>query len=280
MLDDTPPLDDDRFDPDAYLRDFHSRRAGATSMAFSGPRGEDGRTTYDVLADAVPPNADAVLDLACGDGFLLRGLRARLPRARLVGLDMAEGEITAAREALSGLSIELDVGSAQHLPYRDHGFGAVTCHLALMLMSDVEAVLAEIARVLQPSATFTAVLPGPSAPDDANRCFVAALDDSLRAELSSLRLGERSHWVPENLERTFRRSGFRDIELTEHAVHTTNTPAEIWSKQLSTTYTVDFLAESSRARLRERVLGELQRLCSDSGLVRWSFGYTLAVVRR
>lgn len=137
-----------------FLRDFHDARPGITSSAMA--RGG----SYARLAARVPPGR--VLDVACGDGTLLELLG---PRA--IGIDLSRGELDRAR---SRDTIGIVQARAQALPFRDQSFDAATCHLAFMLFEDIELVVAELTRVLRPSAPFLALLGGgPSA--DGNDAF-------------------------------------------------------------------------------------------------------------
>ncbi|MFP2957491.1 methyltransferase domain-containing protein [Myxococcus sp. 1LA] len=89
---------------ESYLLDYHRRLAGVTARWFSTTpvRRGDARfpSTYELLAAEVPQEGRpvTVLDLACGDGYLLELLALReAPRPRLVGLDMSESELAQAR---------------------------------------------------------------------------------------------------------------------------------------------------------------------------------------
>jgi len=104
----------------------------------------------------VPPGR--VLDLACGDGAL-----AELLGPRCVGLDVSREELAAWR-GWGGAAVQ---GRAQELPFADHTFDAVACHLAFMLFDHIERVVGELARVLRPGGSFVAVLGGgPTAEGD------------------------------------------------------------------------------------------------------------------
>lgn len=126
-----------------FLRSFHAANPGITQRVFA--RGG----TYARVVERVPPGR--VLDLACGDGPLLRLLG---PRA--VGVDISLVDLE-----LAGAGVQ---ARAQELPFADASFDAVTCHLAFMLFDDIERVVSELARVLKPGAPFIALVGGgPSA---------------------------------------------------------------------------------------------------------------------
>jgi hypothetical protein len=59
----------------AYVQEWHHRHAGATTVILGAMADDQGRITYRVLADAIKEGDEPVLDLACGDGYLLELLR-------------------------------------------------------------------------------------------------------------------------------------------------------------------------------------------------------------
>ena len=155
---------------ESFLRAFHARRPGVTARAFA--RGG----SYARLAERLSPGA-RVLDLACGDGALLA-----LLGARAVGTDVSIDE-------LRGLARTAQA-RAQALPFADHAFDAVVCHLAFMLFDEPPQVIAELERVLVPGGELFAVLGGgPTADgDDAYHRFLAILD---RLPSPAPQLGDR-----------------------------------------------------------------------------------------
>ena len=120
---------------DGFLRGFHARHPGATSRALSRGRLDDGRSTYDLLADVARPG-QRVLDLGCGDGYLLERLIGRGHAAdRLAGIDLSGEELAAARArpALAGVALaEEDAATLSAAP---GAFDAVLSHLAFMLVA-------------------------------------------------------------------------------------------------------------------------------------------------
>ena len=136
---------------ETFLTAWHRRHAGTSALVFGGARGADGRDSYEQLAAVVPDGVD-VLDLACGDGFLLAAIRDNAPNARLTGVDMSPDEVAAARGRLP--TVRVVEARAQSLPFPDGSFDVVASHMALMLMDDVDVVVAEVRRVLRPGGTF------------------------------------------------------------------------------------------------------------------------------
>ncbi|MGW5590150.1 class I SAM-dependent methyltransferase [Streptomyces sp. NPDC003857] len=94
-----------------------------------------------------------VLDVGCGTGNLLRATGRRHRSVDLVGLDPdPKALIRAERKARrAGLTIRLDRGFAQELPYEDGSFDRVFSSLMLHHLDSTskEALLAEVRRVLR-----------------------------------------------------------------------------------------------------------------------------------
>ena len=147
-----------------FITTFHNANAGITAAAFATlPVQKSGRRykcSYDCLAELIPDfkRQCSVLDLACGDGFLLSMLATRKQSGlSLAGIDMSAGEIDAARTRL-GNAASLCLARAQSLPLQSKSVDYVLCHLAIMLMDNVESVVTEVQRVLRVGGTFSAVV--------------------------------------------------------------------------------------------------------------------------
>jgi len=143
-------------DPDAtaYLDEWHELHAGATTRFVAPLVDSEGHTSYQVLADSMSKAEAPILDLACGDGYLLE-LLANGPH---IGVDRSAAELRLARRRL-GDTTPLVRSDATGLPVATGSLGGACCHFALMLLQPLEVVLEELARVLRPSAPFAAVIP-------------------------------------------------------------------------------------------------------------------------
>lgn len=141
-----------------------------------------------------------ILDLACGDGYLLALLARKFPKARLIGIDMSPEELAAARERVQSAA-ELQLAHAAALPLEDAYCDAVTCHLALMLMEDAPSIVRELGRVLVPGGIFAAVLNG--------RLAVEAAEDP-----PPLFIGDSRIQSAEDLQELFVEQ-FRDVRIEE-----------------------------------------------------------------
>lgn len=108
------------------------------------------RPFVDALVSAVVGRDDAVLDVACGTGFVVRAAAAVVGAAgRVVGADINRGMLEVAREVPHALPcpVEWVEASALALPWDDDVFDVVTCQQGLQFMPDPAACLAEMARV-------------------------------------------------------------------------------------------------------------------------------------
>jgi demethylmenaquinone methyltransferase/2-methoxy-6-polyprenyl-1,4-benzoquinol methylase len=97
---------------------------------------------------ALEPGARA-LDVATGTGDLAIELARRVgPEGEVVGLDFSERMLELARAKAPELRFEQ--GSALALPYPDDSFDAATIAFGARNLSDLDAGLAEMARVVRP----------------------------------------------------------------------------------------------------------------------------------
>jgi demethylmenaquinone methyltransferase/2-methoxy-6-polyprenyl-1,4-benzoquinol methylase len=89
---------------------------------------------------------DLVLDLAAGTGASSASLQAS--GATVVACDFSEGMLGVGRRRHP--DVPFVAGDALRLPFRDATFGAVTISFGLRNFTDVDAALAELARVTAP----------------------------------------------------------------------------------------------------------------------------------
>ncbi len=106
------------------------------------------------VLNAVPAGwqPGAILDIGCGTGRLLRKVGRRWPKARLVGVDLAEGMIAQARTAMP--KGEFYVASAESLPLPDASVDLVLSTMSFHHWQDQAQGVREVARVLRPGGRF------------------------------------------------------------------------------------------------------------------------------
>ena len=123
-----------------------------------GKKMSGGRNTLVELAAPAPD--DSVLDVGCGTGEVALAIAARVPGAKVVGIDASPEMIARARAkaAKSASRVEFQVAAIESLPFADDSFDVVTSSLMLHhLPVDLKrAGLAEVRRVLKPGGRFVA----------------------------------------------------------------------------------------------------------------------------
>jgi SAM-dependent methyltransferase len=95
------------------------------------------------------PDGAAVLDVPCGGGVALRGVR---PGLRYVGADVAPGMLARARRASArcGVEVELIAADAARLPLAGDEFDLCVSFNGLHCLPDPAAALRELARCVRP----------------------------------------------------------------------------------------------------------------------------------
>lgn len=272
-------------DAEAFLRAFHRAHPGITTRAFARGWADDGRSSYAILAGAADEALAAgqvILDLGCGDGYLLDLLAQRgAPAGRLVGVDLSMEEIEAARARPRLQGAVLRCERAQEMSLPDASVGCVLSHLAFTLMSEVEAVVAEIARVLQPGGTFAAIVGGGPRGEDAFARFLDLLRETyLRSPARAPRLGDIRARREDGLQALFGGHGFLPgIEISDFALHLDGTRDEVW-EHLAAIYEIFVVPPDEVRALRSRFEDEAARLAGPDGVVPCTAAMRLVACRR
>jgi ubiquinone/menaquinone biosynthesis C-methylase UbiE len=246
-----------------FLAGFHDADPGAASRAFAQLPASMGAANfaspYECLASVVPADAGSVVDLACGDGYLLSLLAVRRPALSLIGVDLSAGEIAAARRRLGDAAV-LHQGRAQELPLPGHCVDVVLCHMALGLMDDAPQVLAEVRRVLEPGGVFSAVIGGGPIASPPRDAFVALLRQQRRLpEFESLRLGDRRLQSTEGIAELFA-ADFEPPAVDEIVLQWRCGPAGLWD-WFGGMYDMGWLDAVDRAEVGRRFAQAVAPLC-------------------
>ncbi len=106
------------------------------------------------MLDLLPPPGRLTLDVACGEGRVTRELARR--GHHVVGIDSSPSLLTAAREA--DPTTELLLADAAALPLEAGVADLAVAFMALMTVDDMQGVVNEVARVLQPGGRFCIAL--------------------------------------------------------------------------------------------------------------------------
>ena len=108
--------------------------------------GQDARWKQTLVAMANVTTGERALDLACGTGDIAFALTAR--GARTIGLDITHRMLQLA--SMRDAHARLITGDMTSLPFRSNAFDLVTTGYGLRNVPDLDAAIAEIARVLKP----------------------------------------------------------------------------------------------------------------------------------
>ena len=242
-----------------FLREWHARYPGRASAIFWYDSVEDdGRSSYALLVDDVAtlPEVNAVVDLACGDGYLLAQLARRFPGAQLIGVDMSAEELELARRRALGENVRLVAARAEAIPLADASADAVVCHMALMLFDDAPAVVREVARILRPGGIFAAALGPAPGHSELVKGFGALLREAeTRESLPRLQVGDPATFAQDSLLDLFT-SNTWSARAEELRLRFDGTDEHVLEVLLGM-YDVARLSESGQAELAARLRTEL-----------------------
>ena len=135
-----------------YLARYHDARPGITELLLKQATDRRGDGPYPWLAGALRGTAGTILDLACGSA----PTRDILRDERWLGVDLSTGELKLARAAGRGPVVRC---RADQLPIGENAVGAVCAAMCLPVLTPLDAVLAEVKRVLRPGGTLVALVP-------------------------------------------------------------------------------------------------------------------------
>lgn len=104
-----------------------------------------------------------VLNIGCGFGFDELNLKRSYPGLRLVGIDISETMVTAAKK--NGTPAFLCMAMAEALPFRNHLFDRLFSREVIEHVLHPEAMVREIRRVLKPGGICVIATPHPTSLD-------------------------------------------------------------------------------------------------------------------
>lgn len=149
-----------------------------------------------------------VLDVACGTGDMIVSLAEQ--GCTVTGVDISEEMLEVARLKLKGE--RLIVADAEHLPFEDNTFDAVTCAFGVRNFVHMKQGLNEMLRVLKPGGTM--VILELATPDSSLlRPFYNLYTRQIIPWLGSRIAGNREAYtyLPESIERFPKGEAFRKL---------------------------------------------------------------------
>lgn len=109
---------------------------------------------HPVILDAVPPGARRALDVGCGDGYLTRQLRERVPE--VVGLDLHEPSLQMAADDGASTGLGYLRGDVRRAPFAPGSFDLVAS-VATLHHLDARDGLRAMADLLRPGGVLAVV---------------------------------------------------------------------------------------------------------------------------
>jgi SAM-dependent methyltransferase len=135
---------------------YLSLDAGADEARFEVPSGAFNPSSVRLAFELIGHSdlkGRRVLDVGCGRGGTVALLADRF-EAEAVGVDLSPEAVTFCRRAHQHPSTRFEVGDAEHLPFDDASFDAVTNIESSHTYPNLRAFLAEVRRVLVPGGWF------------------------------------------------------------------------------------------------------------------------------
>ncbi len=173
------------------------------------------------LAETLKPRSgNRILDVGCGEGLAEVALgRLHISQVRLVGVDLVLDKVLKASQETASHNQRVNFAAADacRLPFKDGAFDSIYCVAVLQHVNDVEAAVAEFARVTAPRGRVIAVEPdnsasyGFSSAPAGRRAF--ELSRTFFNALSGQQSDGRASAVGPNLPRLFSERGIEPLEV-------------------------------------------------------------------
>jgi SAM-dependent methyltransferase len=164
-----------------------------------------------------------VLDVGCGPGALTAELVDRLGPDHVAAVDPSEPFVAAAKERHPGVDVQL--ATAEQLPFGDREFDAALAQLVVHFMSDPVAGLREMARVTREGGVAAAsVWDHGGGQGPLSLFWEAAREGDPDVMDESQMAGAREGHLTE----LFEAAGLREVEETAHSVDVEHPTFEEW----------------------------------------------------
>jgi demethylmenaquinone methyltransferase / 2-methoxy-6-polyprenyl-1,4-benzoquinol methylase len=111
--------------------------------------GQDPLWRRALVAAVDPRPGQRILDVATGTGMVAFALAARAPGCEVVGVDQSPAMLGVAQARANG-RVSFVQAQAEHLPFADNEFDALSFTYLLRYVDDPAATLRELARVVKP----------------------------------------------------------------------------------------------------------------------------------
>lgn len=150
-----------------------------------------------------------LLDLGCGAGLFLSWL-AREMEGKYYGIDLSVNSAHSAKQLSSRLN--LAVGDAEVLPYKNESFDRISCNGAAHHLLDLHSALSEMFRILTPGGILALYEPTSTTLTNAVRNAFFGFD---KYE-SPADLAHKEEFTSESITTTLLKVGFSEIHTSQH----------------------------------------------------------------
>jgi SAM-dependent methyltransferase len=210
-----------------------------------------------------------VLDVACGTGVIARLAAERVGGdGAVAGLDLNPAMIAVARTAVPDPSIEWYEADAESIPLPDGSFDAVLCSLGLQFVTDWEAAVREMRRLLVPGGRIGV---GTVAPTPVFEILEQALARHVNPMVAGFTRQVFSLDDHDALRDLLVRAGFTDVRVTSTPIILTlPAPSQfLWQYAHSTPLAtaVAELSDEARTALERDVVTAWHPFVKDGSLV-------------
>jgi len=161
------------------------------------------------------PNGGKVLEIGCGAGQFIRGIKKIKPRLECYGCDISQSAIDSAKKI--GGEIIYSLSESSRLPYKDGFFDAVLVFDVLEHVDDVNGILSEIKRVLKIGGVFYCFVP---CEGDFFSLWNLLRKLGIKKDLTKKYAGHINYFSRKNLLSLFHSFGFKEskIRYSEHVL--------------------------------------------------------------
>ena len=269
-----------------FLKHFHTNLPAATPLALSrGKVGKEQVNSYDLLVNEIAnttQNGKVVLDIGCGDGYLIDKLNKYSTESELkmIGLDWHENEIDIAKEKLNGQA-EFIVSDANNISEHvsNKSVDKVCSHLSLMLTKPIDKVLSEIHGSLRKGGTLVGIeisdaslTPGVSPLELKSafeNCLKRHLDISKANSDEFLHISNELRHSPiaeKGWKTLLEEAGFLNVKEEQLSIDLSGSVDEVWGA-LSLYYQPYRLCSTQKVRFEEDMKKVLNELADNEGTV-------------
>jgi len=106
------------------------------------------------------PAQGNVLDIGCGGGYNIKRMLQKLPKGKIVGLDISEESVRKAKKVNKeelGKRVKILQGSVEKMPFKDERLDLVTAFETVFFWPDVESNITEVYRIVKPGGQFVVI---------------------------------------------------------------------------------------------------------------------------